>query len=85
MNSRLDYKVEDLLKDDTFICYILDVSSETDSNWSCFLKNHPELAKKAQEAKSVLLGCEPEYRLPADELEQLKRRIFDSVGIYSQG
>ena len=75
-------KVEDFLKDDDFIKYVLDVAPETASHWSKLLKEHAELLKVFEEAKSVLVVSEEimEVMTPSEE-KVLKHRIFTTLEI----
>lgn len=49
-------KVEDFLKDDDFIDYVLNVAPETSSPWEIFLGQHSVHNQYAQEAKAILLA-----------------------------
>ena len=75
-------KVEDFLKDDDFIKYVLDVAPETASHWRELLKEHTEQLKVFEEAKKVLLVSEEtmEGMAPSEEKE-LKHRIFTTLEI----
>ena len=75
-------KVEDFLKDDDFIKYVLDAAPETASHWSKLLKEHAELLKVFEEAKSVLVASEEimEVMTPSEE-RVLKHRIFTTLEI----
>ena len=48
-------KVEDFLKDDDFIKYVLDDAPEMAFHWDKLLKEHAELLKVFEEAKNCLL------------------------------
>lgn len=48
-------KVEDFLKDDDFIKYVLDDAPESAFHWDKLLKEHAELLKVFEEAKNILL------------------------------
>lgn len=79
MNLRVEYKVEDFLKDESFICYILDVSSEAASEWENLLREYPELARKAAQAKAILTGEDTTYQLSCDEIVLWKQQLMDSI------
>lgn len=79
MNSKVNYKVEDFLRDDEFICYALNISSEADMKWESLLKEYSILAKEAEQAKAILLGEDIKYTLSQDESDELKQRIFSSI------
>ena len=48
-------KVEDFLKDDDFIKYVLDDAPESAFHWDKLLKEHAELLKVFEEAKNVFI------------------------------
>lgn len=75
-------KVEDFLKDDDFIKYVLDAAPKTASPWSKLLKEHAELLKVFEKAKEVLLASEEmmEVMTPSEE-RKLKHRIFTTLEI----
>ena len=79
MNSKVNYKVEDFLRDDEFICYALNISSEANMKWESLLKEYSILANEAEKAKTILTGKVMEYTLSQDESDGLKRRIFSSI------
>lgn len=79
MNSKINYKVEDFLRDDEFICYALNISSEADMKWESLLKEYSILAKEAEQAKAILTGGDMTYTLGPEESNKLKARIFDSI------
>lgn len=75
-------KVEDFLKDDNFIKYVLNDAPEMAAHWSSLLQEHAELLKAFEEAKKVLLAVEGamEVMTPSEEKE-LKQRIFTTLEI----
>lgn len=83
MNTRKVYnKVEDFLKDDDFIKYVLDVAPESASFWEKLLKGHAELLKVFEEAKSVILASgDMEERMSPFEKNELKQRVFTTLEI----
>ncbi|NDV64032.1 hypothetical protein [Bacteroides sp. 224] len=81
MNYRVNYRVEDLLKDNEFICYALNIPSEAASQWENLLKEYSALAKEAEIAKAILLGEDETYMLPTEENEELKKRLFQTLEI----
>ena len=72
-------KVEDFLKDDDFIKFVLDAAPETASRWSKFLGEHAELLEVFEEAKKVLLASEEV--ITSLEKCELKQRIFITLKI----
>ena len=57
-------KVEDFLKDDDFIKYVLDDAPESAFHWDKLLKEHAELLKVFEEAKNVLSVSYTHLTLP---------------------
>lgn len=81
MNSKINYKVEDFLRDDEFICYALNISSEAYMKWESLLKEYSDLANEAEKAKAILTGEDMEYTLDPEENDLLKRDIFASLAM----
>lgn len=79
MNSKINYKVEDFLRDDEFICYVLNVSSEVGMIREDLLKKYSALTNEAEKARSILTGEDMEYSLSKRESGELLSRIFSSV------
>lgn len=79
MNSKINYKVEDFLRDDEFICYALNISSEAYTKWESFLREYSILVSEAEKAKAILTGEDIEYTLSQKENDELKRQIMSSV------
>lgn len=70
-------KVEDFLKDDDFIKYVLDDAPEMAFHWDKLLKEHAELLKVFEEAKNVLLVSDEAMEvMTLSEERKLKHRIF---------
>ena len=75
-------KVEDFLKDDDFIKYVLDDAPESAFHWDKLLKEHAELLKVFEEAKNVLLVSDETMEvMTLSEERKLKHRIFTTLEI----
>lgn len=74
-------KVEDFLKDDEFIKYVLDAAPESASRWSELWKGHAELLNIFKEARSVILDSEEIEEMTLMEKRDLKQRIFTTLNI----
>ena len=75
-------KVEDFLKDDDFIKYVLDDAPESAFHWDKLLKEHAELLKVFEEAKNVLLVSDNMKQAMLEyEKSELKQRIFTTLEI----
>lgn len=79
VNSKINYKVEDFLRDDEFICYALNISSEAYMKWEGLLKEYSVLADEAEQARRILTGEDMEFRLEEEETEALKKRILSTI------
>ena len=64
MNIGMLNTVEDFLKDDSFIRYVLDGSKEKDSDWDIYYEKHPEDRDTFEEA-DALQNCAPRRRCSA--------------------
>lgn len=72
-------QVEDFLKDDDFINYVLGVTPEAASRWELYFK-HPKHKKIAEEAKAVLLApANVHCDCSADDSRYLKEWIFNTI------
>lgn len=75
-------KVEDFLKDDQFIKYVLNEAPESALYWKEILGEHSELLKVFEEAKFILLAPEDvKIDLESSEKDELKQRIFATLEI----
>lgn len=73
-------QVEDFLKDDDFINYVLGVTPKVASRWVLYFDEHPEHKRVAEEAKAILLApadvcCD----CTADDSRKLKEWIFNTI------
>ena len=74
-------KIEDYLKDDDFIKYILGESKE----WDCASKETRDNISLYDEAKQILLApAEVEMQLSSEEADELKLRILSTLGLEIQ-
>jgi hypothetical protein len=81
VNSKINYKVEDFLRDDEFICCALNISSEAYTKWESLLKKYSGSTNEAEKAKAILTGESMMYTLEPEESDKLKRSIFASLAI----
>lgn len=73
-------QVEDFLKDDDFIHYVLGVTPEAASRWALYFDEHPEHKRVAEEAKVVLLApADVCCACSADDSRGLKEWIFNTI------
>ena len=81
MNFKINYKVEDFLRDDEFICCALNTSSEAYMKWERLLKRYSGSANETEKAKAILTGEDMMYTLDPEESDRLKGRIFASLAM----
>jgi hypothetical protein len=79
VNYKINNKVEDFLRDDGFICYALNSSSEADPERESLLRNCFAQANEAEKAKAILTGEDMTYALEPEECEKLKRKIMATI------
>ena len=81
MNFKGNYKVKDCLRDNGFVCYALNISSEAGTEWESLLKEYSNsaLADEAKKAKEILTGECMTHTLEPEECEKLKRSILASL------
>ena len=73
-------QVEDFLKDDDFIHYVLGVTPEAASRWALYFDEHPEHKRVAEEAKAVLLApADVRCDCSVDDSRSLKEWIFNTI------
>ena len=71
--------VEQFLRDDDFIRYVLDCTPDRDSYWATYLTAAPPVRSAYLKAYDILLHLDECDLLTPEETECLKRRIFHSL------
>lgn len=71
------YHLSDFLKDDSFMKWALEVPSAEFDHWEKYFAEAPELQKKMQEARQLILDLKEVQATPADE--ELEEKIWRSV------
>ena len=74
-------KVEQFLRDDDFIRYVLDYISDEDSYWTSYLTAAPQIRAAYLKAYDILMHLDDCDLLSPEEAESLKRRVFNSLRI----
>lgn len=73
-------QVEDFLKDDNYINYVLGVTPETAPRWELYFEQHPDHKQIAEEAKTVLLApADVICNSTVDDSRKLKEWIFNTI------
>lgn len=77
-------KVKDFLTDDSFINYVLGVTSQSAFAWESYFEEHPEEKADAEEAKEILLAQDNvSCGFTVTECHNLKDRIISSIKDFS--
>lgn len=79
MKQAIYTKVDDFLRDDDFIRYVIDACSEKESYWVSYLKAAPQIRSAYLRACYILNHLDDVDLLPPDEAERLKLRIMQST------
>ena len=72
-------KVEQFLRDDDFIRYVLDSTPDKDSYWVSYLSAAPQIRAVYQKAYDILLHLDDCELLTPEQTQVLKQRIFRSL------
>lgn len=79
VNSKLEYKVEDFLRDDKFVSYALNISSEARTDRESLPEEYDKPTGNAALAMAILNGEDTTYCLTSRESEDLKQRILNTI------
>ncbi len=72
-------RVEQFLRDDDFIRYVLDCTSDKDSYWVSYLSAAPQIRAAYLKAYDILLHLDDCELLTPEQTHALKQRIFRSL------
>jgi hypothetical protein len=72
-------KVDDFLRDDDFIRYVVDACTENESYWTSYLKAAPQIRMAYEKACYILNHLDDDQLLSPEETERLKLRIRQST------
>ena len=71
--------VEQFLRDDDFIRYVLDSAPEKESFWASYLSAAPQIRAAYQKAYDILMHIDDCDQLTPEQARLLKQRIFHSL------
>ena len=71
--------VEQFLRDDDFIRYVLDSQPDGDSRWASCLSAAPQVRSAYLKAYDILLHLDDTDLLTPEQAQRLKERIFHSL------
>ena len=71
--------VEQFLRDDDFIRYVMDCAPDKESYWTSYLSAAPQIRSAYLKAYDILMHLNDCDLLPPEEAESLKLRVFNSL------
>ena len=74
-------KVEQFLRDDDFIRYVMDCTADKDSYWASYLTAAPPIRSAYLKAYDILIHLDDCELLTPDQAQRLKLRIFNTLQI----
>lgn len=83
MKREIYTKVEQFLRDDDFIRYVMDACPDKESYWVSYLTASPPVRSAYLKAYDILLHLDDCDLLTPEQAECLKRRIFTTLRISS--
>jgi len=72
-------KVEQFLRDDEFIRYVMDCSPDNESYWVSYLSAAPKVRSADLKAYDILMHLDDCELLTPEQAEELKKRIFNTL------
>ena len=79
MKREIYTRVEQFLRDDDFIRYVMDCLPDKDSYWTSYLSAAPQIRSAYLKAYDILLHLDECDLLTPEQTERLKQRIFHSL------
>jgi hypothetical protein len=79
MKREVYTKVEQFLRDDDFIRYVMDCLPDKDSYWASYLTATPQVRAAYLKAYDILLHLDDCDLLTPEQTQRLKQRIFNSL------
>ena len=79
MKRAIYTKVEQFLRDDDFIRYVLDCIPDSDSYWAAYLTAAPHVRSAYLKAYDILMHLDDCELLTPEQAHQLKQRVFLSL------
>ena len=72
-------KVEQFLRDDDFIRYVMDCMPDKESYWASYLSAAPQIRSAYLKAYDILVHLDDCDLLTPEQTERLKQRIFNTL------
>ena len=79
MKREIYTKVEQFLRDDDFIRYVLDATPDKESYWTSYLSAAPQIRAAYLKAYDILQHLDDCDLLTPEQTQILKQRIFQSL------
>ena len=83
MKRAIYTKVEEFLRDDEFIRYVMDCSADKESYWASYLSAAPQIRAAYLKAYDILTHLDECELLTPEQTAQLKQRIFHSLHAFA--
>ena len=79
MKRTIYTKVEEFLRDDDFIRYVLDAYPDKNAYWETYLNAAPEIRSAYMKAFHILNHLDDCDQLSVEQVARLKRRIMHTI------
>ena len=79
MKQTIYTKVDDFLRDDDFIRYVMDACPDKESYWASYLHAAPQIRTAYLKAYDILTHLDDCNLLSPEEVECLRKRILYSI------
>ena len=79
MKREIYTKVEQFLRDDDFIRYVMDCVPDEESYWASYLSAAPQVRSAYLKAYDILVHLDECELLTPQQAEALKKRIFNTL------
>ena len=79
MKRAIYTKVEQFLRDDDFIRYVMDCVPDKESYWTSYLSAAPQIRSAYLKAYDILMHLDECDLLTPEQTERLKQRIFNTL------
>ena len=81
MKRAIYTRVEQFLRDDDFIRYVMDSMPDKESYWTSYLSAAPQIRSAYLKAYDILMHLDDCDLLTPEQAECLKRRVFNSLHV----
>ncbi len=81
MKRTIYTKVEQFLRDDDFIRYVMDSVPDKESYWASYLSAAPQIRSAYLKAYDILMHLDDCDMLTPEQAECLKRRVYNSLHV----